>query len=118
MGKFAIKANIFKALSVERRLELLWLLRNGEKYGSQLFEKLGLSLKTTTTHLRILAEADLVFVRKANTRIFYSINPKIAETLTKFLQDLFILKPDTNAHIETSRRRKRLLKQIVSIIEG
>jgi predicted transcriptional regulator len=106
MGKFTKRANIFYALSVEQRLELLELLQRGQKYSSELNEQLGVSLDTVLNHMRIMEEAGLVHAKKEGTRLFYSLNTECTENLTDILNELLTVKPGASAPKKTRRRVK------------
>lgn len=66
---------IFKALGNERRFLILkYIFSNKELTVSKISELINLSFKSTSRHLVVLINADLVKVRQVNLNRFYSIN--------------------------------------------
>jgi len=66
---------IFKALGNERRFLILkHLLSKKELTVGRISESINLSFKSSSRHLSVLINADLVKVRQANVNRFYSIN--------------------------------------------
>lgn len=66
---------LFKALSNRRRLSILrYLKRHGGKSVSGISEVMGLSVKSTSRHLLILRNANLVAEKKEGVYVFYRIN--------------------------------------------
>ena len=78
-------ALIFKAFCDENRLQILELLRGGEKCACRLLEELSISQPTLSHHMKILCECGLVDARKAGKWMHYSLN---CETLAAFQQFL------------------------------
>lgn len=64
---------VFKALSDESRLRLLFALRRGELCVCQLIELMGLSASTVSKHLSILRDAGLLESRKQGRWVFYRV---------------------------------------------
>ncbi|MFH1967897.1 MAG: metalloregulator ArsR/SmtB family transcription factor [bacterium] len=66
---------IFKALGSERRFLILkHLISKEELTVGQISEFINLSFKSTSRHLSVLINADLVKARQVNLNRFYSIN--------------------------------------------
>ena len=66
---------IFKALGNERRFLILkYIFNNKELTVTQIRELINLSFKSSSRHLAVLINADLVKVRQINLNRFYSIN--------------------------------------------
>jgi len=66
---------IFKALGNERRFLILKHLFNKKELTvGQISEFINLSFKSTSRHLSVLANVDLIKVRQVNINRFYSIN--------------------------------------------
>ena len=66
---------IFKALGNERRFLILkYLFAKKELTVGQVSEFINLSFKSSSRHLSVLINADLVKVRQVNINRFYSIN--------------------------------------------
>lgn len=67
-------AEIFKAFSVATRLEILELLKNGEKCACDLLEKLDLTQSGLSYHMKILIESGIVTAREEGKWVYYSIS--------------------------------------------
>lgn len=66
-------ARIGKALGNPKRLELLYLLAQGERTVEALAATAGLGLTTTSANLQVLKQAHLVATRREGVRIHYSL---------------------------------------------
>jgi DNA-binding transcriptional ArsR family regulator len=82
-------ARVYKALSDEQRLRILWLLRDGELYAQQIVERTGLHQSVVSRHLTFMHAVGLVQARRQNNMKFYSLNPAMRGELGKTL-DLFL----------------------------
>lgn len=69
-------ARIFKALGDENRLQILDLLRNGERCACIVLEDLQISQSTLSHHMKILCDAGIVKGRKEGKWVHYSIDPE------------------------------------------
>lgn len=74
MENFNRDAKIFKSLSDENRLQVLNILKNGEKCGYELLEELKISQPTLSHHMKILCEAGIVKSKRRGKLIFYTIS--------------------------------------------
>lgn len=92
-------ANQFRALSNDKRLQILgWILDPTKHFEAQIdgdlvddgvcvgriVDKIGLKQPTVTSHMKLLADADLVSAKKIKNWVFYKPNRRAIE-------DLFIL---------------------------
>lgn len=84
-------ARIFKALGDENRLQILELLRSGEKCACKLLEELQISQPTLSHHMKILCDAGIVIGRKEGKWMHYSIDSEGAETAQVLLKQQFTL---------------------------
>ncbi|MBQ3193502.1 MAG: winged helix-turn-helix transcriptional regulator [Oscillospiraceae bacterium] len=66
-------AKIFKALCDENRVQIMKLLRTGEKCACKLLEELNISQPTLSHHMKILGDSGLVTGRKEGKWMHYSI---------------------------------------------
>lgn len=66
-------AQVAKALSTGRRLELIDVLEQGERHVEELASEIEQSVANTSFHLRALAEAGLVRSRRDGNRILYRL---------------------------------------------
>lgn len=81
-------ARIFKALSDEKRLIILELLKSGEKCACKLLEELEIGQSTLSHHMKVLCDAGLVTARKEGKWSHYTINSEGSEAAKKLL-DLY-----------------------------
>ncbi len=87
---YQLHADLCKTLSNPIRLEILSLLRYGEKSVSELATLSGVRQATVSQHLAILRQRSVVSSRKEGTNIFYKItNKKIIEACDIIRQVLF-----------------------------
>ena len=80
-------ARVFKAFCDENRLQILELLRSGEKCACKLLDDLQISQPTLSHHMKILCDANLVQGRKEGKWVHYSINPDGAERAKQLLTE-------------------------------
>ena len=73
---YEMEAKVFKAFCDENRLQILSLLRSGEKCACKLLEALQISQPTLSHHARILCDAGIVRGRKEGKWVHYSIDPE------------------------------------------
>lgn len=67
-------SNIFKSLCDKNRVEILILLKNGEKCACELLEDLSISQSTLSHHMKILLTSKIVLERKDKKWSYYSID--------------------------------------------
>ncbi len=79
---------VFHALSDETRLEIIRLLRNGEKCVCDLTEALDAAQSRLSFHLRTLKDAQLVTDRKAGRWVYYTLNEATIAQAQKALASL------------------------------
>lgn len=67
-------AKIFKVLSEPNRLKIVDILSCGERCACDILEFFDFTQPTLSHHMKVLAEADLVNVRKEGLWSYYSLN--------------------------------------------
>lgn len=72
-------AELFKLLSVDKRIEIIELLKNGDMNVNALAEKLRITQSAVSQHLRVLKAAGLVKDKREGYWIRYSLNQKVLE---------------------------------------
>jgi ArsR family transcriptional regulator len=77
----------FHALSDPTRLELVALLRRGERCVCQLQEALGAAQSRLSFHLKVLKEAGLVTDRREGRWVYYTLNRDAVGDLSSLLTD-------------------------------
>ena len=81
---FRLHANFCKVLANPTRLMLIALLSKAEHSVGQLAEATDSSLATTSQHLRVLREHDVVTSRKDGQTVYYCItDPRLMEACIK-----------------------------------
>jgi len=80
---------IFRALSVEKRLEIVQLLAERTLCVGALSNLLGISAGAVSQHLRILKDAGLVEADRRGYFIHYSLAPDAAERCQAVMASLF-----------------------------
>lgn len=82
---YAESVKVFKAFCDENRLQILELLRTGEKCACKLLDDLHITQSTLSHHMKILCDAEIVQGRKEGKWVYYSIRPEGAERAKKLL---------------------------------
>lgn len=67
-------ARIFKAFCDENRLEILSLLRSGEKCACVLLEELDICQSTLSHHMKILCDSGIIISRRQGKWTHYSLS--------------------------------------------
>lgn len=80
-------ARVFKAFCDENRLQILKMLRSGEKCACKLLEELQISQSTLSHHMKILCDAGIVQGRKEGKWVHYSLDPSGAERAKELLNE-------------------------------
>lgn len=78
-------AKVFKAFCDENRLQILEMLRSGEKCACKLLDELHIGQSTLSHHMRVLCESGVVRGRKEGKWVHYSIDPEGAERAKQLL---------------------------------
>ena len=81
-------AQIFKALCDENRVQIMKLLRSGEKCACKLLDELNISQPTLSHHMKILCDSGLVIGRKEGKWMHYSISGEGAKIANDLLKEL------------------------------
>jgi DNA-binding transcriptional ArsR family regulator len=100
-------ASVFQVLGEPRRLEILELLRDGERPVGELVEHLGTSQPAVSKHLRILRDAGLVDVRSDAQRRLYRIRPEPLAELDDWLASYRVLWSTHLDRLEAHLDRRR-----------
>lgn len=72
-------AELFKILSVDKRIEIIELLKTGDMSVNAMAEVLGISSSAVSQHLRVLKSAGLVKDERKGYWIYYSLDLDILE---------------------------------------
>ncbi len=87
-GRYQQESKIFKALSDEKRLSILELLKSGEKCACVLSEQLQMAQSALSYHMKILCESGLVVSRQNGKWIHYRISQSGKEQALQCLLSL------------------------------
>jgi ArsR family transcriptional regulator len=93
------QAKVFKALCDEKRLQILELLRGGEKCACILVEQLDMAQSSLSYHMKILCESGIVDSRQDGKWTHY----KISEKGSSFAVELLKTLTTENAAMETNK---------------
>lgn len=88
MGNYENEAKVFKAFCDENRLQILEMLRGGEKCGCKLLEELKISQSTLSHHMKILCDSGIVSGRKVGKWTHYSIDRQGSVRAAALLREL------------------------------
>jgi len=69
-------ANFLKILSDPKRLDIIFLLKNGEMYSAQIEDATGLPQPTVSQHLKVLKNQNLITFEKRDRIKYYRIKDK------------------------------------------
>ena len=72
-------AELFKILSVDKRIEIIELLKKAAMSVNSIAEALGITQSAVSQHLRVLKAAGLVRDERQGYWIFYSLNREVLE---------------------------------------
>ena len=86
-------ARVFKAFCDENRLQILELLRSGEKCACKLLEEMSISQPTLSHHMKILCDSGIVVGRKEGKWMHYSISPEGVQIAKAQLNTLTAIDP-------------------------
>lgn len=85
---FEQQAKIFKALSDERRLQILELLKNGEECACNLGQQLDMAQSTLSYHMKILCESGIIDSRQDGKWTHYKISEKGSRFAVELLKSI------------------------------
>lgn len=88
MESYKDRAKIFKAFCDENRLQILDMLKSGEKCACKLVDELNISQSTLSHHMKILCDAGIVKGRKDGKWVHYSLDEGGAERAEKMLKSM------------------------------
>ena len=86
-------ARVFKAFCDENRLQILELLRSGEKCACKLLEEMSISQPTLSHHMKILCDSGIVVGRKEGKWMHYRISRSGVQIAEEYLNGLTDARP-------------------------
>lgn len=81
-------AAMFKAFGDENRLQILQLLKSGEKCACKILDEMQITQPTLSHHMKILCDAGVVTGRKEGKWMHYSLSKEGIQKATVFLRQL------------------------------
>lgn len=84
-----VAVNLLKALSNEKRLQIICALYQGEKNVGELGKIVGLSQSALSQHLARLRRDGIVNTRRDAQTIYYSMNDRAAKAVLSCLYDIY-----------------------------
>ena len=81
-------ATMFKAFCDENRIQILEMLREGEKCACHILEEMQITQPTLSHHMKILCDAGVVVGRKEGKWMHYSISEIGLENVMNYLNEL------------------------------
>ncbi len=88
MVGYAEKVKVFKALSDERRLRILEILRDGEKCACVLIDVLEMPQSSLSYHMKILCDSGIVESREEGKWTHYRISRRGSEAALALLREM------------------------------
>ena len=85
-------AAIFKAFADENRIQILELLRDGERCACRLLEEMKITQPTLSHHMKILCDSGIVLGRKEGKWMHYRISPEGVQIAKEYLDSLTVSK--------------------------
>ena len=102
-------ANIFKALSDGNRLKIIDILSCGERCACEILENFDFTQPTLSHHMKILADLDLVQIRKEGKWNYYSLNIDKYQELVGFMDRIFNESDDCMCRVIDEAKDSRLI---------
>jgi DNA-binding transcriptional ArsR family regulator len=84
----ALQADLFKAIAHPTRLEILQLLRNGERCVCEIFPALDIEQPNVSRHLSVLKKEGVVSARKDGLKVIYRVNDESIYELLDLATDI------------------------------
>lgn len=81
-------AAMFKAFGDENRIQILELLRDGERCACMLLEEMKITQPTLSHHMKILCDSGIVVGRKEGKWMHYSISEDGIGDAMRYLEEL------------------------------
>ena len=86
--RYGNEAKMFKVFCDPNRLMILDVLKSGEHYACKLLDILDVSQSTLSYHMKLLADAKIVNVRKDGKWSHYSLSEEGIRIAVKYFQQL------------------------------
>ncbi|MEK7439334.1 MAG: metalloregulator ArsR/SmtB family transcription factor [Chloroflexota bacterium] len=98
---YELHASICQTLANPKRLEIIDLLRDGEKSVTEIIEAMGISQANLSQHLTVMRQKGIVVPRREGVSVYYRLsNPKIIKACDLMRQ---VLLEHLEAGVELAR---------------
>ncbi|MHB1453538.1 MAG: ArsR/SmtB family transcription factor [Saccharofermentanales bacterium] len=104
-NNYVDNARIFKAFCDENRLQILEMLRSGEKCACKLLESLQIGQSTLSHHMKILCESGIVLSRSEGKWTYYFISESGSRSAKELLDALTTIGYDKFSCIKQDRKQ-------------
>lgn len=99
---------VLRALSVEKRVEIVRYLAERTLCVGALSKLLGISVGAVSQHLRVLKDAGLVEADRQGYYVHYKLEPDAAERCSSIMESLFSVKKGRTKCVKKKRNVKSL----------
>lgn len=96
-------ASMFKAFCDENRLQILQLLRDGERCACSILAEMQITQPTLSHHMKILCDSGVVVGRKEGKWMHYSISEDGLENVMNYLNEFMKIKKVGDGNCESCR---------------
>ncbi|HHD11880.1 MAG TPA: ArsR family transcriptional regulator [Deltaproteobacteria bacterium] len=104
---FKLQAEICKVLANPKRLEVLYVLKDGERSVGELVKLLGISKANLSQHLAVMRSAGIVNARREGVNIYYSVASKKITEACAIMRDVLMEKLEKDKDILKALRKGR-----------
>ncbi|NCS97504.1 MAG: metalloregulator ArsR/SmtB family transcription factor [Candidatus Pacebacteria bacterium] len=111
---FTKQADLLKALSNSRRLEIIHLLRDQQLPVTDIYTMLDLPQANISQHLMVLRDAGVVKTKKQGKQVYYSLTHPNIIAVSDLLRELLI---DTSDDTSFAEELKYKMKELVPIVQ-
>lgn len=87
---YKMTASMFKAFCDENRLQILELLRDGERCACKILDEMQITQPTLSHHMKILCDAGIVIGRKEGKWMHYAISTEGLQKAMDYLDGLSV----------------------------
>ena len=85
---FALQADLCKAIAHPTRIEILYLLRGGERCVCEIFPALDIEQPNVSRHLSVLKKEGILSSRKEGLKVIYRVNDQRIFELLDLVTDM------------------------------
>lgn len=79
---------IFKALSDEARLKIIFMLKNGKTCACKILEEFHFTQPTLSYHMKLLCDSKIILAEKQGKWVHYSINNEQVKSINEFIESI------------------------------